>query len=468
MLKQLRNKKTAKKIWIGLAVIIVPAFVFWGLGSATRGSKENEIAGKIFGRSVSPLEYSDSLNAVRNQAVMQFGENFSEIQKYINLEQQAWDRLILLYEAKKRKLQASDKEVADLIQSYPFFQRKGIFDNRTYTQMLEYVFRTQPRMFEEQIRQSIILSKLYNQITENIKVNEDEIKEGYKKANQEMSVSYIAGIFTDFAKEINPSDEELKDYFAKNQIEFKQPISFNLEYLSAVTETAVKDALKRIAKKEELQKIAKDLNLELKETGLFNLGDSIPGLGWSPQALSIISKLKTGDFSPPLSIDNKYYILKLKERKEPYIPELSEIKNKVKETFIKDRSRKTAQERIGAALKKLTRDKDAGVKLPNFDKIAKESGLKSADTALFKYGSYIEGVGASDNFWNAGKVLKEGGFSGIITQPEGFYIIKTKEIMPIDEQKFNAEKKDFSQKLLAQKKEDTFVKFLEELKKKAQ
>ena len=40
MLRALRNKKTAKKVWIVLAVIIVPAFVLWGSGSLLRSKEE--------------------------------------------------------------------------------------------------------------------------------------------------------------------------------------------------------------------------------------------------------------------------------------------------------------------------------------------------------------------------------------------------------------------------------------------
>jgi hypothetical protein len=52
--------------------------------------------------------------------------------------------------------------------------------------------------------------------------------------------------------------------------------------------------------------------------------------------------------------------------------------------------------------------------------------------------------------------------------PSGLYIIKAKSRSPIDENKFAAEKTEFAQKLLAQKKQEYFIKFVEDLKKKAQ
>ena len=111
MLKKLRKKKTAKKIWIILIVLIMPAFVLWGFGSFIRGKQDSPYLGIIFGRKISFLEYKDALDAVRNQAIIQFGDNFQEIEKNLNLESQAWERLLLLAEAKKRKISASDREV---------------------------------------------------------------------------------------------------------------------------------------------------------------------------------------------------------------------------------------------------------------------------------------------------------------------------------------------------------------------
>jgi len=111
MLKQLRDKKTAKKIWIFLAVIILPAFVLWGFQGALRDQTQEADLGKIFGRKISSLEYKDSLSAVKTQALMQFGEKYEEMEKYLNLETQAWQRLILIEEKSKNERVVKPKKV---------------------------------------------------------------------------------------------------------------------------------------------------------------------------------------------------------------------------------------------------------------------------------------------------------------------------------------------------------------------
>jgi parvulin-like peptidyl-prolyl isomerase len=463
MLKKLRKKKTAKKIWIVLAILILPAFVLWGSGSVTRSKQESSSIGRIFGRNISPLEFQDAFTAVKNQALIQFGDNFSKIQKNLDLETRTWERMVLLYEAKRRGMRSSDKEVEELIASYPFFQKNGQFDNGVYSEMLQYVFRTQPRIFEEETRQNILLGKLYKQVTNGIAVNDEEIKEEYRKFNEEISVNYIQADPADFAKALSPSEQELKDYFAKNSLAFKQPLSFNLDSIVSDSEDKIKQAYARLNKKESLEKIAKDMGIEVKETGFFGQTDAIPGIGWSAEIMNLVIKLKAGRYSVPIKVDKNYYILRLKDKKESYIPEFEKIKDKVREKFIKDRSRELAEAKIEDCYTKLS---DA--KGQDFSKAASEFGLKSDSTGMFKYGSYIEGIGASDELWLKANELKETEFSRVLNIPSGFYIIKVKSRVAVDEKKFDNEKAEFGKLVLEQKQREFFAKFTQGLIKKAQ
>lgn len=472
MLRILRDKKTAKRIWLVLMVVILPAFVLWGSGSLIRSRKEGaDYAGRIFGRRVSYLEFQDSMEAAKNQAIIQFGEDYSEVQKYLNLKMQAWERLILLDEAKRRKIKVSDKEVVELITGYPFFQRKGRFDRETYKTMLDYVFRTQTRIFEEQTRSSLVLSKLYKAVTEGTNLTEQEIKDEYRKANEEISVDYIAGIPAEFEPEVTVTDEVIVDYFAKNSLQFKQPLSFNLEYASVAVDgddgkQKIDELASALNKKEDFGKITGQLGLEVKETGLFTQDEPIPGIGWSAEILDSISNASAGSLLPPVIVDKRYYIMRMKEKKDPYVPDLESIKDKVRKAYLKEASAAKAKEKTESCFKKLKEDYGAGAAAADFDKAAKESGLQSGSTGLFKYGSYIEGIGASDNFWLVAEALKEGEFSPL-PAPSGFYIIKLKSRLPYDEGKFQTEKPEFTQQVLARKKADYFARFIEDLKKKA-
>lgn len=372
MLKILRNKKTAKKVWIILAIIIIPAFALWGFGSAGK-SEGSAVAGKIFGRNVSMLDYNNSLVAVKTAAYMQFGDQLPEIEKYLNFEGQAWERLIILAEAKRRRIRVSDQEVIAQIQNAPYFQDKKGFSDKIYQEILRYVLRLQPRVYEEQTRQNLALTKLYEQVTKDYRLTDEQIRQEYVKTNQELSIYYVAALFADFVKSIRPTDQELSDYFEKNKAMFKEPAT---------------------------------------------------------------------------------------ENKPVRIPELAEIKDKVKNSFIEETAKTMAFKKIY--------DCAQDAKNTDFNRAAAAANLKVSSTDYFKSTGVIENLGPARGFWKAAKDLKENESSGAIPTDKGYYLIKLKSIKPIDENAFAQEKEAFAKRILSSKKAERFAEFVEELKKKAQ
>ena len=476
MLKKLRHKKTRKKVLITLAAFIIPAFTFWGASSAIRSSQEN-IAGKIFGKTITLLEYKDAYEGVKNLAIMQFGDSYPEMQKRLNIEAQAWERLLLLHEAQRRGIRATDTEVANAISNYDFFKDKNnLFNERSYNEMLKYVFRTKPRDFEEQVRRNVIIAKLFDQVTKEIAVTDRDVELEYKKVNEEVSLTYAAGLIADFSANVSPTNEALKAYYTANALQFRLPLSFNMEYVSipgeGKNEQAMQEYLKsimnRLKRNEPFETVAKDMGSQIKETGFFAETDPIPGIGWSPQVSIMIFKAKQGDYVTPIYADKMYYIFKLKERKEPSIPEFSAIEDKVKDAYKKEKAMEIAKSKTDACLAKLKEDYAANPKSVNIEAAAKQFGLKSGQTQSFKFGSYIEGIGASDTFWLYAQTLKDNEPSAVITTPNGFYIITVKDRTPFEAKKFAETKQEFSKKVLLQKQQEYFTRFLYELKEKAQ
>jgi peptidyl-prolyl cis-trans isomerase D len=460
MLKILRNKKTAKKIWIGLAIIIIPAFAFWGFGGSERTPEEKAIAGRLFGKNISYQEYKESLSAVRVQAVMQFGDNLPKLEKYLDLEAQAWERIILLYEAKRRNFQATDKEVVETIESAPYFQDKSGFSDKLYMQTLRYVLGVKPRTFEEQTRQNIILSKLYKQVTEGASVTAKEVRDDYEKTNQELSIFYIEAKTDDFAKKIKLTDSQVREYFDKNKALFKEPESFNIEYCAVTSESQNNALAALLTKKVPMEKAVKELGLSLTETGFFNLNSTVPGLGWPAESTGIFTKLKTGEYAPLIQANKTSYIIRLKEKRESYTPEFEKVKEKVKTQMVKETAAKLAEGKINECAKKIS--------TMDFNKAAKKCGLKVKTSLPFKAASRVEGLGQTDIFWNTAKSLKAGQSSQLISQNDNFYLIKVKSITPVDEKKFLQERGALEDKLLTAKKQEKFNQLLNQLKQKAQ
>ncbi|MDD3345617.1 MAG: SurA N-terminal domain-containing protein, partial [Candidatus Omnitrophica bacterium] len=270
MLHILRNKKTAKKVWIFLAIIIIPAFTLWGFGSSGRDKRDSAPVGKIFGRTISVSDFNKSLAATRTAAIMQFGDNLPKVEKYLNLESQAWERLVLLEEAKRRRVKVTDREVMEVIEKTPYFQKDSSFDNKTYVEVLRYAFRLQPRAFEEQLRQNLILGKLYKQVTDGVQVDETKIRQEWLHKNKELSIEYIAALYEELAGKIKPAEKDVAEYYGKNKESFREPDSINLEYIAAGSEEQSGKIQELIEKKLSLGEISQQLGLSVLETGVFN------------------------------------------------------------------------------------------------------------------------------------------------------------------------------------------------------
>lgn len=180
MLKQLRQKKTAKKVLWGLAIIIIPAFVLWGAGGLRESTN---YAGTVFGKKVSYEEYRAAFNAMKNKALLTYGNMFHQVREQLNLEGAAWEHIILLREAKRQKIKVVDQEVVARIASFPFFRdAEGKFSQNAYTMVLNNAFRTTPRTFEEEIRQMIIIEKLIQDVVKNApEPTEHDITEAIKR-----------------------------------------------------------------------------------------------------------------------------------------------------------------------------------------------------------------------------------------------------------------------------------------------
>ena len=171
LLKFLRKKKTMKRIIWGLAILIIPAFVIWGAGSSDKKKKGPDYAGKIYNRKISIDEYADMWRVTRDQAIRSFGANIPV--EFI--DQLAWNRLLLLEEAKRLNTPVSNDEVVERVVSFPLFQRDGRFDKKIYKSIL----KEGARGFEEKIRDDIRISKLRENIVSNVFVSEEEVKEEY-------------------------------------------------------------------------------------------------------------------------------------------------------------------------------------------------------------------------------------------------------------------------------------------------
>jgi hypothetical protein len=225
--------------------------------------------------------------------------------------QMAWDRLIMVAEAKKQNLRISDGEVITFIKTMPIFLRDGKFDERLYGYVLRNNLGLAPRGFEEMMRENLAIQKLHAVLTKDVKISDEEILDQYKVDNAKFKVSYA----------LLPEDAEKKyadilDSMAKNNMTF-----------------------------EEASAIA---GLKTQESSLFSKSDNIEDIGEASQLTDTAAKLKIGDVSGLVQTRKGILIFKLletqnfdaekfkKDKGEYSKKALADKKNKFLEGWLKD------------------------------------------------------------------------------------------------------------------------------------
>ncbi len=206
MIKFLRNKTVQKRIFLGLAILIIPAFTLWGV---TLNKEEGSIPstlGYIESRRVTLKDYLASYRAAQHEILFRYGDRAAEIAPLVNLKGEAWDRLLLVHYAQKEKIRVSDKEVVQWLTQQPVFSNKGTFDPNFYTLYVTNYLRTSKRDFEEEIRQLLAIAKIGDKLRVDIKISDEELK---KLTIEELKTTEGAPAFDE--KKFNEEKEAIRE-----------------------------------------------------------------------------------------------------------------------------------------------------------------------------------------------------------------------------------------------------------------
>ncbi|MFB0527189.1 MAG: SurA N-terminal domain-containing protein [bacterium] len=140
---------------------------------------------QVNGTKISYASFLDSVNArIRNWYDQNPEAELTDDQRK-EIKSEVLNSLIqeqlLLQQAKKYGIYVSQSEVINTIRSLPQFQREGQFDPRLYFYILQNYFRTEPAVYESQIKRLITNQKMRDFIISSVKVTDQEIKDEYER-----------------------------------------------------------------------------------------------------------------------------------------------------------------------------------------------------------------------------------------------------------------------------------------------
>lgn len=271
--------KWVRKQITWIASVAVGGMILWLAFSATTLQRAQEgSAGILFDRPVPAQEYRRSLEAVLHEALLRFGDRYRQQVPEEQLQQQAWERLILLTEARRLGLRVSDGEVIQQIQKIPIFQtRDGPFDRPGYEAAMRYSLGTTPRAYEEEVRDDLAIRKLFERAIGTPQVTEAELLQGFHRREDRLQVRFLTLPHPSLALEIADAARQNPD---------------------------------------QLEKAAGQLKLKVKTTDLFKPSKPAPELGLSERMLGSIADLKPGEISRPLPSASRQWLILRVDKKE--------------------------------------------------------------------------------------------------------------------------------------------------------
>jgi peptidyl-prolyl cis-trans isomerase D len=157
-----------------------------------------------------------------------------------------------------------------------------------------------------------------------------------------------------------------------------------------LAERNAEEALYILYKGQEMEEVAEEYHVSVKETGFFSRGEKIREIPSNDEMTSVVFSLKVGDVSPVIEISKDLYIFQLLEKQQPRLPELEEVRDKVE----KELREKKAREQAESAAEELLAELKGGKPM---QEAASDKGFKVEETGLFKKGTnYIPKIGLSE------------------------------------------------------------------------
>jgi peptidyl-prolyl cis-trans isomerase D len=214
-----------------------------------------------------------------------------------------------------------------------------------------------------------------------------------------------------------------------------------------------------------------DFNILAKESGatasvtnwLAN-GEVAPEIGQNQEFYKGAFALSGKEISQIVSGASAYYLLRVKERKEPSVPPLENVRPQIEKGLRESKAYELALQKGNSLLDQLKKDKD-------ITKLAAANKLRLEETGWFqrnapqlpKIGELADLRASGGLTLSAQRPIPD----KLYTQRDAAYVIAFKDSQPADMERFEKEKDNLKKQALAESRQRALIKFLESLKAKA-
>jgi peptidyl-prolyl cis-trans isomerase D len=210
---------------------------------------------------------------------------------------------------------------------------------------------------------------------------------------------------------------------------------------------------KRINDPGDLDRVAAELGVMVQESGLFQRDDPVPGLGVAPEVAVEAFTLMDKQVSRALNSARGPVFLTVTEKKDPYVPKIDEVKDRVRQDLIGLKAAELSSQRASAIAAALS-------SAPNFAAAAKAQGVEAKDTELIPRNSALPDIGVSAEVDKAAFALPVNGVSAPIKTSEGTVIVRVVERDPVTPEEFRKAKETFRAEMLNERRGRFFAAYM--------
>ena len=213
----------------------------------------------------------------------------------------------------------------------------------------------------------------------------------------------------------------------------------------------------------DLSKLAQDRSAAVSVTRWFSNGEVLPEIGPNQEFYKNAFALSAKETSPVIEGTNAYYVLRIKDRKEPIVPPLEAVRPNIEKGLKESKAHELLLQRANSLLEQLKKEKDIA-------RVAAQNRLKLEETGWFvrsapqlpKIGELSE-MKTGGVVFSAQKPIPE----RVYTQKDAAYVLAFKEGQGADMERFEKEKDTLTKQALAESRQRVLQKFVEGLKAKA-
>lgn len=210
-------------------------------------------------------------------------------------------------------------------------------------------------------------------------------------------------------------------------------------------------------------KLAQDSGVSAHVSSWFANGEIVPEIGQNQEFYKAAFALGPKEVSSLIEGTNTYYLLRVKQRKEPAIAPIENLRERIDQALKESKAYELVLQKGNALLETLKKENDIA-------KLAAANGLKIEETGWFaRNAPQLPKIGELAEMRSGSLLLtaQKPSADKLYTQKDAAFILALKETQPADMEQFEKQKDVLRKQALAEGRQRALIKFLETLKAKA-